>query len=212
MSLSSPAVGGGCISRTEVLEGRGERYFLKLNHPGCLAMFESEASGLRELAGAAAVRVPEPVCWGVVEGHSFLVLEYLALGTADRRTAEQLGQGLARLHQVHNDYFGWHRDNTIGATPQINTPSGNWAEFWIQRRLGYQLRLAARNGYRGSLQHSGERLLADLPVLLDGHRPLPSLLHGDLWGGKLRCRPEWKACDFRPGGVFRRSRGGPGND
>ncbi|MHB8257027.1 MAG: fructosamine kinase family protein [Acidiferrobacterales bacterium] len=200
--LSRSAVQGGSISKTEVLEGRGGRYFLKLNHPGCLAMFEAEASGLRELAKAGAIRVPEPVCWGVVDGHSFLVLEYLSLGTADRQTAEQLGQGLARLHQVHNDHFGWHRDNTIGSTPQINTPSADWAEFWSQRRLGYQLGLAARNGYRGSLQHSGERLLADLPVLLDGHRPAPSLLHGDLWGGNYGADQHGRPVIFDPAVYF----------
>ncbi len=202
LPLTSFAVGGGCINKTAILEGRGERYFLKLNHASCLSMFESEAAGLRELERPQAIRVPEPICWGMAEGHSFLVLEYLELGTANARTAEELGQGLARLHQIHGNHFGWNRDNTIGTTPQINTPSADWAEFWGQQRLGYQLELAAHNGYGGALQHNGERLLAALPALLDGHRPAPSLLHGDLWGGNYGADPNGKPVIFDPAVYF----------
>lgn len=202
LPLTSSAVGGGCINRTEILEGRSERYFLKLNHAGCLGMFESEASGLRELARAGAIRVPEPICWGMAEGYSFLVLEYLELGTANARSAEELGQGLGRLHQIHSDHFGWNRDNTIGTTPQINTPSANWAQFWGQRRLGYQLELAANNGYGSALRHNGERLLAALPTLLDGHHPTPSLLHGDLWRGNYGADRNGRPVIFDPAVYF----------
>ncbi|MHB8346634.1 MAG: fructosamine kinase family protein [Acidiferrobacterales bacterium] len=202
LPLNRSPVGGDCISRSGILEGRGERYFLKLNDPGHLDMFESEASGLRALARTRAIRVPEAVCWGVAEGHAFLVLEYLELGAAGARAAEELGRGLAQLHQVHGDQFGWGRDNTIGATRQINTPSANWAEFWGRWRLEYQLGLAASNGYRGSLQRSGEHLLAALPTLLDGHHPAPSLLHGDLWRGNCGADRGGRPVIFDPAVYF----------
>jgi fructosamine-3-kinase len=56
-------------------------------------------------------------------------------------------------------------------------------EFWRTQRLGFQLRLAAGNGYGGRLQTQGERLLTELPALLAGHTPPAALLHGDLWSG-----------------------------
>ena len=88
------------------------------------------------------------------------------------------------MHRTTRAEFGWVRDNTIGATPQPNTPDPDWVRFWARQRLGFQLALAARNGHGGALQRLGETLLGRLPDLLD-HAPAPSLLHGDLWGGNL---------------------------
>ena len=200
--LRRSPVTGGCINRAEIIESRGERYFLKLNQPQCLDMFAAEAAGLRELGQASAIRVPAPVCWGIADGHSYLVLEYLALSRGDAGTAEELGRGLAKLHQVRGERFGWHRNNTIGTTPQNNVPSEDWGDFWGRQRLGFQLQLAARNGYRGALQRDGERLRAALPALLDGHRPQPSLLHGDLWGGNYAADQNGKPVIFDPAVYF----------
>ena len=79
--------------------------------------------------------------------------------------------------------FGWHRDNTIGLSPQPNGWLPTWLEFYRERRLRFQLELATANGFGPLLEPGGERLLEALPVLLSGHSPQPSLLHGDLWGG-----------------------------
>jgi fructosamine-3-kinase len=84
---------------------------------------------------------------------------------------------------VTADRFGWHIDNTIGSTPQPNSPADNWVEFWREQRLGFQLQTAAGSGYGGELQRLGERLLAEMPALFTTHDPVPSMLHGDLWGG-----------------------------
>ncbi len=65
----------------------------------------------------------------------------------------------------------------------MNGWSSDWITFWREQRLGFQLGLAARNGYGGKLQEMGHRLMERLPELFDGYRPQPSLLHGDLWGG-----------------------------
>ena len=97
---------------------------------------------------------------------------------------EQAGRQLAAMHRNGRERFGWHRDNTIGSTPQPNASSADWIKFWREQRLGFQLRLAARNGHGGRLQSQGEKLLECFPALID-HDPQPALLHGDLWGGNL---------------------------
>jgi fructosamine-3-kinase len=176
-------VGGGCINRALVLEDNGQRCFVKLNSAERLAMFEAEAEGLREIAGTHTVRVPSPVCSGVAAGQAFLALEYLPLRGADARAQERLGRELARMHRVTAPRFGWTRDTTIGSTPQPNDETDDWVAFWRAQRLGFQLGLAADNGYGGALQREGERLLEALPAFFRGYRPVPSLLHGDLWGG-----------------------------
>jgi len=176
-------VGGGCINAAIVLEGNGQRYFVKLNDAVRLAMFDAEAAGLKEIAGARAVRVPAPVCWGTHKGCAYLVLEYLEFGGGSESVADELGLRLAQMHRFTRARYGWDRDNTIGSTPQSNTPGADWIEFWRRHRLGFQLELAARNGYAGALQRQGERLLAAAPALFEDHTPAPSLLHGDLWSG-----------------------------
>ncbi len=179
----SRPVGGGDINEAYRLRNDERTYFVKLNRPAAVDMFEAEAEGLREIAGTRTIRVPEPVVCGQTEQRSFLVLEYIEFAPSSSRSERQLGRQLALLHSVEQPYFGWHRDNTIGSTPQPNGRYDDWPGFWREQRLGSQLRLAAQNGYRGRLQSQGERLLADMDALFDDYRPRPSLLHGDLWGG-----------------------------
>ena len=144
-------------------------------------MFEAEADALRALAATHSVRVPQPVCIGTAAAQAFLVLEYLDLrGNGD---AALLGEQLAQLHRVPQSRFGWAHDNWIGSTPQANAWQHDWIVFWREQRLGFQLTLAAQNGYGGALQRDGDMLLARLDALFDGYAPAPSLLHGDLWGG-----------------------------
>ncbi len=179
-------LGGGCINRCYRLRGEPFDVFVKLNGLDRLVMFEAEAAALIELAASDTVRVPQPLCWGTLDQHAYLVLEYLALGRLDDSTQAVLGRQLAALHRIPKSYFGWTADNTIGTTPQLNSRTTDWAAFWRDQRLGYQLELAARsghNGHYGSLMAKGERLLAKLDRFFSDYPVTPSLLHGDLWSG-----------------------------
>ena len=144
---------------------------------------EAEVDGLARLAATGAIRVPRVLGEGANETEAWLELEWFELHPADAASDAGMGAALARLHAATAQAFGLERDNAIGATPQPNAPSGRWLEFWRERRLRFQFELAARNGYGGRLQDRGCRLLEALPALLEGHRPQPSLLHGDLWAG-----------------------------
>ena len=178
---ASHSVSGGDIHAASILQDGTQRFFVKTNRADRLALFEAESAGLAALAATGAVRVPQPVCAGVAAGQAFLVLEYLELrGHGD---AARLGEQLAQLHRIPQQRFGWPRDNWIGTTPQPNAWRDDWIAFWREQRLGFQLRLAAQNGYGGALQRDGEILLARLDALFDGYVPAPSLLHGDLWSG-----------------------------
>jgi protein-ribulosamine 3-kinase len=175
-------VGGGDINEAEQLVGQdGRRFFVKLNRTERLAMFEAEADGLNEIAATGTITVPGPVCTGIDGQRSFLVLDYLALD--GRGDPAELGRQLAAMHRTTQPKFGWWRDNTIGATPQTNAQADDWPDFLRDRRLGFQLDLAERNGAPQRLIRQGERLLADLAVFFKGYEPVPALLHGDLWGG-----------------------------
>lgn len=176
-------VGGGCINSAYLVEDGAHRFFVKTNRASNLAMFEAEAEGLREISATHTIRVPAPICTGTALDSAFLVLEFLDLHPQGEDRAEMLGRQLADMHRVAGTQYGWHRDNTIGSTLQINTPTDNWPEFWRDRRLGPQLVLAASNGHNGTFQRRAEHLMARLDGFFAGYVPPPSLLHGDLWSG-----------------------------
>lgn len=178
------AVGGGCINKSYSLGDNARRYFVKLNGADRLGMFEAEAAGLKEIADTGTLRVPQPLCTGTTDKQSYIVMEHIALGGHRSDGAREAGSQLAALHRASRDRFGWDRDNTIGSTPQPNQSERDWTKFWGRNRLGFQLDLATRNGHRGRLREQGDRLMDALPALID-HGPLPSLLHGDLWGGNM---------------------------
>ncbi len=196
---STRQVSGGSINRCyQIRDSGNEQYFIKLNHSRCHDMFEAECDGLQELDNAAAIRVPGPITCGISGPDAYLLLEYLPLGAADGASAGQLGTALAKQHQHTRKQFGWHRDNTIGSTPQSNQLTDNWCDFFSRQRLGYQLGLAQQNGYGDKLQDQGHTLLERLPAYFENHHPEASLLHGDLWGGNWGATTSHQAVAFDP--------------
>ncbi|MDB9390650.1 fructosamine kinase family protein [Microcystis aeruginosa] len=177
----SHPVSGGCINQGYAVSGNGLIYFVKINQANQEAMFAAEALGLKQIHVTKTIRVPEPICWGIAEKSSYLVLEWLEFGGGNSQSWEKMGQNLARLHQVSlSDRFGWHCNNTIGSTPQINTISNNWADFFAHQRIGYQLRLAKE---RGGNFPDEDQVIPAISEILSQHQPHPSLVHGDLWSG-----------------------------
>jgi len=175
------SVGGGCINQAVRIHYGDTTYFVKLNTASAYDMFAAEAQGLKELRRCAALRIPEPVCVGSDDQSAWLVMEDLALG--GHGNAKALAEGLAEMHRVTRDAFGWDIDNTIGSTLQENAWLDDWIDFWRVRRLRFQLDLAARQGADSGLLSKVERLIDEFPVLFDDYRPVASLLHGDLWSG-----------------------------
>ncbi len=175
------SLGGGCINTAYRLQGSNQSYFIKLNQASRLAMFEAEFAGLEAMLQTHSIRVPRPLLTGVSESTAFLLMEYIPLQASGDDQA--MGTQLAQMHRHSADQFGWSRDNTIGATAQINDWTDDWVAFWRQHRLGFQTRLAADKG----LERRGVRLCEQLAVQLehffDDYQPQASLLHGDLWGG-----------------------------
>jgi fructosamine-3-kinase len=68
--------------------------------------------------------------------------------------------------------------------------------------LGFQLRLAAQHGYGGALARDGEALLDRVAAFFDGYQPVPSLLHGDLWGGNHGYLEDGAPVIFDPAAYF----------
>ncbi|MBE9189162.1 fructosamine kinase family protein [Gloeocapsopsis crepidinum LEGE 06123] len=192
------SVSGGCINQGYAISSNTDTYFVKLNSPSQVAMFEAEALGLQQMLATNTIRVPQPICWGVVGSSCYLVLEWIDLGRGNELIWEEMGRQLAKMHKTQQlskkAAFGWNINNTIGSTPQINDWTADWAEFFAKHRLGYQFKLANRRGGHFPQQQA---LLAAVPELLT-HQPQPSLVHGDLWGGNAACTTTGEPIIFDP--------------
>lgn len=161
----------------------GRRVFLKRLPAAQGEALVAEADGLAALAGTPGLRVPAVLARGEAEGEAYLLTEYITLRPPRGAASAALGEALAALHRRCGECHGWHRDNFIGATPQCNAPEADWACFYRDCRLLPQWRLARDNGAGAGLLGAVERVMETLPERLAGHRPPPSLLHGDLWAG-----------------------------
>jgi len=177
-------VGGGCINETYLVEGKsGDTFFVKQNARAASDFFEAEASGLRALASTETIRVPEVIGSGKGEEGRFLILEALDLGGRRPDYGARLGAQLAAMHRHTGPGFGFERDNYIGTLPQENTPyMDNWADFFRAKRLEPQFARAARKGL--SIEGADD-LMSGLPAFFESYHPIPSMLHGDLWGGHI---------------------------
>lgn len=158
--------------------------FIKQNPMPGSSSLVCEARGLKEIAkyrSAHGLRTPR-----VLEVTSELMtLERISGVAPNPSDWALLGKGLAKLHQVTSDSFGFEEDNFIGLSPQKNNLSKNWGEFFYAHRLLFQVNLIQSDFIK-------EKLLADLEFykkslieLLNAHDPRPSLLHGDLWSGNV---------------------------
>lgn len=204
---NSRSVSGGCINQGYAISSDTDTYFVKLNSASQVGrslslvevMFEAEAKALEQMLATATIRVPKVICWGTAENSAYLVLEWLELGKGDSQSWLELGRKLAAMHLHTSDRgMGWEQNNTIGSTPQINTWTTDWAEFYSKYRLGYQFQLAKKRGGHFP-QH--KQLLAAIPQLLT-HQPQPSLVHGDLWGGNAACTVSGEPVIFDPAVYF----------
>jgi fructosamine-3-kinase len=193
-------IGGGCINETVKLLGTdGTASFLKSNTSADTSMFAAEFDGLKALAATNTLRVPQPLCFGEAEGQAWFVMEFLPLSGTRAGSQEELGRQLAELHRTPQSHFGWHRDNTVGGTPQRNPRADDWIEFWREHRLGCQLELARQ---RGASFPGVDQLLDRLHEFFTDYDAQPSLLHGDLWSGNVGFLADGPPVVFDPACYF----------
>jgi protein-ribulosamine 3-kinase len=178
-------LGGGCINHAALLETSADMFFLKWNRDCPADMFVREAESLLELKKAAPpiLVIPEVlVAAEAAELPGFLLLEYLESGNS-RNSEEELGTGLALLHQFESSRFGFYHDNYCGSTPQRNTWSDSWGQFFAVQKIGVLLDcLKSHNMFSFSELRIFENLIQKIPSLL-ADKSKPVLIHGDLWSG-----------------------------
>nr|POE49745.1 ketosamine-3-kinase [Quercus suber] len=204
--------GGGMSSAatskivSQLPSGETKQFFMK-EGPGIPAeiMFKGEHASLNAIHDVVPTLCPRSLGYGRcadTPNRSFLVTDFLEVSgsSGSRQTAGMsLARKLAKLHTTpaptpegyDRPQFGFPTRTCCGDTPQDNTYSSSWEEFFTNSRLRFILARA--------IQSNGEdRVLSTLvdemcntviPRLIgdehlnNGLGVMPAVVHGDLWSG-----------------------------
>jgi fructosamine-3-kinase len=171
-------------SLTEVVLDDGRPVVVK--HAGRPGETRAEVAGLRWLAAAGTVRVPEVL--GADE--RWLVIERVPQIPAGAAAAERFGRELAALHSAGAPAFGapppgGSEKAFIGLTSMRNTVGADWPHWYAEQRVLPYLRRAVDAGtLRRDEAAVVESVCERLPGLAGPAEP-PARLHGDLWSGNV---------------------------
>jgi fructosamine-3-kinase len=170
-------VGGGCINEGWRVEFEGgERAFVKTRPEAAPGEYAAEAAALEWLAEPRAVRVPRVI--GV--GEDLLALEWIDEGSLTADGAEELGRGLAALHEAGAETFGGAGGPLhIGRLTIPNDPLSDWPTFYATNRLRPLIAAVDTRTARAV-----EEICGRIDDVAGPPEP-PARLHGDLWGGNV---------------------------
>jgi fructosamine-3-kinase len=168
------------INRTAEIDWDEGRAFVKTRENPGAGEYATEAAGLRWLAEAGALPVPE-----VLEARDDrLVLALVPTGVA--YDDEELGRGLAAIHRMGADAFGALPPGApgpfrIGPIALTGGPTSDWPGFYAAHRL---LALLDAAGLSAEGRRAVEAVCERIDDLAGPPEP-PARLHGDLWAGNV---------------------------
>lgn len=185
-------VSGGDINNVYQLLCADNSYLLKVNdrynYPN---MFVREQEGLSAIRKTNTIAVPDIILQGEFESESYLMLQWINVGSASTASSSELGEQLARMHKSSNAQFGFYTDNYMGSLIQSNNWCTTWSDFFIEQRLHPMIKMAVdKKELDKKDMHHFDELYKKLPDLFTEEPP--ALLQGDLWGGNYLIDAEGK--------------------
>ncbi|KAF2976963.1 hypothetical protein EK904_009318 [Melospiza melodia maxima] len=165
--------GGGCIS-----PGRS----CNTGRAGGSQMFLGEMASLEAILKTQTVRVPKPIKVVELPGDNTVeVMEHLEMKSLHRKT-HCLELWLADLH-LHNQQLRemMKKRSAVELTSatvvlEVNNWQSDWVSFFARQRIQPQMDLIERSSRDREVK---------IPSFFCGVEIIPSLLHGDLWGGNV---------------------------
>ncbi|GAB3795929.1 fructosamine kinase family protein [Virgibacillus kimchii] len=178
------AVTGGDINEAYYVRSLNREFFVKLNRSVDKAFFEFEKKGLERINQTDTIHVPD--VYGIYTDEEknipMLWMEWIT-GEKSTLTDDWLGERLADMHLKEGKAFGLDEKSFIGKLEQDNQMMDNWAYYYRDYRLAGQLEIGMNHK---TITGRRKEMLMALMENIDRwipKNPLPSLLHGDLWGG-----------------------------
>lgn len=191
-------ISGGCIHTAIKVITKEKTFFIKYskqkNYPN---MFKEEANGLALLAKNSSFDIPAVYKYSDNPDLSFIIMEFIESAKRNNDYWDNFGKNLAQMHQATINFYGLESNNYIGLLPQINTPNTSFIDFWITKRLDYQLKLAVNSE---AISKEYIKKFEQFYYKLENLVPIepPSFIHGDLWAGNFMTDTKGEAVIIDP--------------
>lgn len=178
VTAATPVAGGDINQAFRLTTAEGPAFLLIQPHTPA-SFYTHEVAGLQALS--QAVNTPTVLGTGEIAGTAYLLLEFLETGTGSQY---ELGQAVARVHQLTASQFGFAGDNLVGKLPKNNHWQADWTTFYLTQRLDPLVKRAqAHHLWNAHRESDYQRVRAAIVTENQERSIVPALLHGDLWSG-----------------------------
>jgi len=191
-------VHGGDIHSAWQIEFANQKLFLKRNNRNKRFLeFEKYClQNLREHINLKNLVIPEVIAYRNIKNIEILLIEWIDMQNFDQK---KLGKGLGELHLHSNEsnprIFGYPVEGFIGTTNQKKGWENNWIDSFLNLRITPQLSILKSNVLdKETINKVKEKIKSELL----NHKPINTLVHGDLWSGNVGIDKSGKGVIFDP--------------
>ena len=191
-------VHGGNIHQSWKIEFDNIKFFLKRNDKKqkFLKYEEYCLKNLQKNVNNEVLIIPKVVSYLQIQDVEFLLLEWIDMHNGDQKN---LGKGLAEMHLKAAQYspirFGFPIEGFIGLTNQNKGWENNWIDCFLNLRINPQLLIFKNNSLENKTKN---KITEKIRSELIKHKPLNTLIHGDLWSGNIGINKAGKGVIFDP--------------
>ena len=191
-------VHGGDIHSAWRIEFSNKKFFLKRNirKKNFLEFEKYCLQNLREYINQENLVIPEVIAYKNIKNIEILLIEWIDMHNFDQK---KLGKGLGELHlksaESNPKMFGFPVEGFIGTTDQKKGMEDNWIDCFLNLRIIPQLlMLKSTTLDKEIINKVKEKIKSELL----NHKPINSLVHGDLWSGNAGMDKSGKGVIFDP--------------
>ena len=191
-------VHGGDIHSAWRIEFSNKKLFLKRNirNKKFLEFEQYCLQNLRKYINRENLVIPEVIAYKNIKNIEILLLEWIDMQNFDQK---KLGKGLGELHlnsaESYPKMFGLPVEGFIGITDQKKGLEDNWIDCFLNLRINPQLSiLQSMTLEKETINKVKEKIKLELL----NHKPINSLVHGDLWSGNAGMDKSGKGVIFDP--------------
>ncbi|MCQ9200324.1 MAG: fructosamine kinase family protein [Prochlorococcus marinus CUG1437] len=191
-------VHGGDIHSAWQIEFSNRKLFLKKNiRSKKFLEFEKYClQNLRKFINQENLVLPEVIAYKNIENIEILLIEWIDMYNFDQK---KLGKGLGEMHlksaESNPKMFGFPVEGFIGTTDQKKGWKDNWIDCFLNLRIIPQLLILESTILDKEIIN---KVQYKIKSELLNHKPINSLVHGDLWSGNVGTEKNGKGVIFDP--------------
>ncbi|WP_288257918.1 fructosamine kinase family protein [uncultured Prochlorococcus sp.] len=191
-------VHGGDIHSAWRIEFSNQKLFLKRNirNKKFLEFEKYCLQNLRKFINEENLVIPEVIAYKNIKNIEILLIEWIDMHIVDQK---KLGKGLGELHlksaESNPKMFGFPVEGFIGTTDQKKGFEDNWIDCFLNLRIVPQLLFLKSTSLD---KETINKVIEKIKSELLNHKPINSLVHGDLWSGNAGTNKSGKGVIFDP--------------